>query len=115
MNKPRILLVTHQFTPHVSPRTTRWSILCTELVERGYDVTVLTGTKQDEHISKKYRVIYIGSKKIGSLIENTRKASSYSERNSVIKKFFFYLLKKVYRFFIEHLLGPTMLCFGIFQ
>ena len=115
MNKSRILLVTHQFTPHVSPRTTRWSILCTELVERGYDVTVLTGTKQDEHNSKKYRVIYIGSKKIGSLIENTRKASSNSERNSAIKKFFFYLLKKVYRFFYRTFAWPDYAMFWYFS
>ena len=52
-DKTRILLVTHQFTPQVSPRTTRWSILCEELFERGYEVTVITGTKQDGKNSNK--------------------------------------------------------------
>ena len=115
INNPRILLVTHQFTPHVSPRTTRWSILCTELAERGYDVTVLTGTKQNVQSSNKYRVIYFGSNKIGSLIENTRKASSNSERNNVVKKFFFYILKKVYRFLYRTFAWPDYSMFWFFS
>ena len=84
-NKKRILVVTHQFTPHVSPRTTRWSILCDQLIDRGYQVTVLTGTKQDEQ--KKFNVLYFGSQKIGNFIDNTRRASNNSEKSNITKKY----------------------------
>ena len=42
----KYLIVTHQFLPHVSPRTTRWKFLVDELISLGHEVTVLTGTKQ---------------------------------------------------------------------
>ena len=114
-DKPRILLVTHQFTPRVSPRTTRWSILCEELIERGYEVTVVTGTKQDEKDSNKYRVLYFGSEKLGSVIENTRRASSSSEKNNEAKRFFFYILKKVYRFLYRTFAWPDYSMFWFFS
>ena len=96
-SKPRILVVTHQFTPHVSPRTTRWSILCEELANRGYEVQVITGTRQNGNDSKNYKVQYLGSDRLGGLIESTRRASSKSEENNLAIKLFFFLAKRVYR------------------
>ena len=96
-SKPRILVVTHQFTPHVSPRTTRWSILCEELSSRGYEVHVITGTRQNGNENKNYQVQYLGSDRLGSLIESTRRASSKSEENNIIKKLFFFIAKRIYR------------------
>ena len=112
-NKKRILVVTHQFTPHVSPRTTRWSILCDQLIDRGYQVTVLTGTKQDEQ--KKFNVLYFGSQKIGNFIDNTRRASNNSEKSNITKKLFFSLLKKVYRFFFRTFAWPDYSMFWLFS
>ena len=96
-SKPRILVVTHQFTPHVSPRTTRWSILCEELANRGYEVQVITGTRQNGNDSKNYKVQYLGSDRLGGLIESTRRASSKSEENNLAIKLFFFLAKRIYR------------------
>jgi len=96
-SKPRILVVTHQFTPHVSPRTTRWSILCEELSSRGYEVHVITGTRQNGNENKDYQVQYLGSDRLGSLIESTRRSSSKSEENNIIKKLFFFIAKRIYR------------------
>jgi len=105
-NKPRILLVTHQFTPHVSPRTTRWSILCEELVERGYKVNVITGTRQNKEIKNNYRVIYFGSNKLGSVVDSVRKASNNTDGNNPAKKLIFYFLKRVYRLFYRTFAWP---------
>ena len=96
-SKPRILVVTHQFTPHVSPRTTRWSILCEELSSRGYEVHVITGTRQNGNENKDYQVQYLGSDRLGSLIESTRRSSSKSEENIIFKKLFFFIAKRIYR------------------
>ena len=47
MNKIKnILIVTHQFIPHQSPRTTRWKLLYDELIKSDFNVTVVTGTLQ---------------------------------------------------------------------
>ena len=50
MNNKKILIVTHQFLPHVSPRTTRWKMIIDDLIERGNQVTVLTGTPPDDSV-----------------------------------------------------------------
>jgi hypothetical protein len=42
-----ILIVTHQFVPHQSPRTTRWKLIYDELVKKGFNIRVITGTRQD--------------------------------------------------------------------
>ena len=105
-NKPRILLVTHQFTPHVSPRTTRWSILCEELVERGYKVNVITGTRQNKEIKNNYRVIYFGSNKLGRIVESARKASNNTDGSNPAKRLIFYFLKRVYRLFYRTFAWP---------
>ena len=57
MKNKKILVVSHQFLPYVSPRTTRWSLLIDELINRGNEVTVLTGTAPEELKKKLY--IYI--------------------------------------------------------
>ena len=43
----KILIVTHQYLPHVSPRTTRWKLLVEELISKGHEVTILTGMYPD--------------------------------------------------------------------
>ena len=44
----KILIVSHQFLPHQSPRTTRWKMIYDELNNRGHEVMILTGTPQEE-------------------------------------------------------------------
>ena len=53
MKNKKILIISHQFLPFVSPRTTRWSLLIDELTKRGNEVTVLTGTAPEE-LKKNY-------------------------------------------------------------
>ena len=43
----KILIVTHQYLPHVSPRTTRWKLLVDELIANGHNVSILTGMYPD--------------------------------------------------------------------
>ena len=52
----KILIVSHQFLPHQSPRTTRWKMIYDELNTRGHEVMVLTGTPQEEI---KENIIYV--------------------------------------------------------
>ena len=54
-----ILIVTHQFVPHQSPRTTRWKLIYDELVKKGFNIRVITGTRQDGTDSN---IQYIGNK-----------------------------------------------------
>ena len=75
MKNKRILIVTHQFLPFDSPRTTRWSYLIDELIEKGNEVTVLSGTNP-ENIKKNYDVIYFGNKKFSSNIRKVRQDSN---------------------------------------
>ena len=114
-NKPRILVVTHQFTPHVSPRTTRWSILCEELSNRGYEVHVITGTRQNQNKNKGYKVEYFGSDRLGTLIESTRKASNDLEENNIIKEIFFFIVKKFYRLVYRSFAWPDYSMFWFFS
>ena len=114
-NKPRILIVTHQFTPHVSPRTTRWSILCEELSNRGYEVHVITGTRQNQNRNKEYKVEYFGSDRLGTLIESTRKASNDLEENNKIKEIFFFIVKKFYRLIYRSFAWPDYSMLWLFS
>ena len=50
MNNQKILLVSHQFLPHLSPRTTRWKTLVDKLIDMGNEVTILTGSSPDETV-----------------------------------------------------------------
>ena len=84
MKNKKILIVTHQFLPHVSPRTTRWSLLIDELINKGNEVTVLTGTDPD-NIQKNYKILYFGNKKFSSNINKIRQNSQNSSNNSIKK------------------------------
>ena len=62
----KILIVSHQFLPHQSPRTTRWKMIYDELNNRGHEVMILTGTPQEE---KKENIIYVGNKNPEGVVE----------------------------------------------
>ena len=109
MKNKRILIVTHQFLPFVSPRTTRWSYLIDELVGKGNKVTVLSGTNP-ENIEKNYDVIYFGNKKFSSNIRRVRQESNDST-NSLFKKNIYSILKKIYRFLFKTFSWPDYAMF----
>ena len=109
MINKRILIVTHQFLPFVSPRTTRWSYLIDELVGKGNKVTVLSGTNP-ENIEKNYDVIYFGNKKFSSNIRRVRQESNDST-NSLFKKNIYSILKKIYRFLFKTFSWPDYAMF----
>ena len=91
MKNKKILIVSHQFLPHISPRTTRWKLLIDELIASGNEVTILTGTNP-ELFTKKYNILYFGNKNISSAIKSVRNESNTVE-NTFLKKFIFSLLK----------------------
>lgn len=109
MKNKRILIVTHQFLPFVSPRTTRWSYLIDELVGKGNKVTVLSGTNP-ENIEKNYDVIYFGNKKFSSNIRRVRQESNDSA-NNLFKKNIYSILKKIYRFLFKTFSWPDYAMF----
>ena len=113
MKNKKILIVTHQFLPHVSPRTTRWEMIIDDLIERGNQVTVLTGTPPDESV-KNYEVLYFGNKKISSTISSIRKDANNNDQNTAIKNFVYNLLKKVYRFLFKTFAWPDYAMFWAF-
>ena len=112
MKNKKILIVTHQFLPHVSPRTTRWSLLIDELINKGNEVTVLTGTYPD-NIQKNYKILYFGNKKFSSNINKIRQSSQDSSNNS-IKKICYSILKKIYRFLFKTFSWPDYAMFWAF-
>ena len=57
----KILIVTHQYLPHVSPRTTRWKLLVEELISKGHEVTILTGMYPDFD-KNNVNILYFGNK-----------------------------------------------------
>jgi len=57
----KILIVTHQYLPHVSPRTTRWKLLVDELIANGHNVSILTGMYPDFDTNN-VEIIYFGNK-----------------------------------------------------
>ena len=109
MKNKRILIVTHQFLPFVSPRTTRWSYLIDELVGKGNKVTVLSGTNP-ENIEKNYDVIYFGNKKFSTNIRRVRQESNDSA-NNLFKKNIYSILKKIYRFLFKTFSWPDYAMF----
>ena len=110
-NTKRILIVTHQFIPHQSPRTTRWKLLYDELIESGYDVTVITGTLQ---LSEDPNIKYIGNKKASGIVKNLRIQSNIKQDSSY-KNYLYKLLKKIYRFFYKFFAWPDYTMFWIFS
>ena len=57
----KILIVTHQYLPHVSPRTTRWKLLVDELIANGHNVSILTGMYPDFDTNN-VEIMYFGKK-----------------------------------------------------
>ena len=93
----KYLIVTHQFLPHVSPRTTRWKLLVDELVSLGHEVTVLTGTKQHSQDSN-IETIFVGNSRASSVVVSLRNQSNSLDSENRIKSIIFKLLKKVIKF-----------------
>ena len=112
MKNKKILIVTHQFLPHVSPRTTRWSLLIDYLVDKGNDITVLSGTRPQASV-KNYKVLYFGSKSMSSVI-NTARQNSNNSTSSNLKKLMFRILKLIYRFLFKTFAWPDYAMFWIF-
>ena len=112
MKNKKILIVTHQFLPHVSPRTTRWSLLIDYLVDQGNDITVLSGTRPQAS-AKNYKVLYFGNKSISGVI-NTVRQNSNDSRSSNLKKLIFRILKHIYRFLFKTFAWPDYAMFWIF-
>ncbi|MFL2690702.1 MAG: hypothetical protein ACJ0GA_01120 [Candidatus Actinomarina sp.] len=110
-NTKKILIVTHQFIPHQSPRTTRWKLLYDELIESGYDVTVITGTSQ---LIENPNIKYIGNKKASGIVKNLRTQSNIKQ-DSNYKNYLYKLLKKIYRFFYKFFAWPDYTMFWIFS
>ena len=107
----KILIVTHQFLPHQSPRTTRWKLIYDELINKGYEVKVLTGTPQE---NKNENIIYIGNKRASKLLKNLRDQSNLV-KISKIKNTLFNLLKKFYRFFYKTFAWPDYTMFWLYS
>tara|TARA_B100000609_G_scaffold17340_1_gene12618 strand:- start:4081 stop:5304 length:1224 start_codon:yes stop_codon:yes gene_type:complete len=112
MKNKKILIVTHQFLPFVSPRTTRWNLLIDELIKKGNRVTVLSGTNP-ENIEKNYEILYFGNKQISSNISKVR-LNSQDSSNNILKKTIYSLLKKIYRLLFKTFSWPDYAMFWIF-
>ena len=108
----KYLIVTHQFLPHVSPRTTRWKLLVDELVSLGHEVTVLTGTKQHSQDSN-LETIFVGNSRASNVVVNLRNQSNSLDSENRIKSIIFKLLKKVYRFVIRNFAWPDYTMFWL--
>jgi len=106
----KILVVTHQYLPHTSPRTTRWKLIVDELINMGHQVTVITGTKQ---VKKEKNIIYIGNKTSSSVVNQVRKRSNNLSGSSVLKKLFYKFLKKIYRIIIKTFAWPDYSMFWL--
>jgi len=110
----KILIVSHQYLPHLSPRTTRWKLLINELIKRGHKVTILTGTYPDfDH--NNLNVIYLGNKNNINIVSNLREKSKNIESKKLMTKLFYNILKKIYRFIINNLAWPDYSMFWLYQ
>ena len=113
MNKNnKILIVSHQFTPHVSPRTTRWKLIVEELISLGHQVTVITGTKQDQE-DKDVNIIYVGNKNSSNIVRNFREKSNNLTNSNLFKSIFYNSLKKIYRFIVKTFAWPDYSMFWL--
>jgi hypothetical protein len=106
-----ILIVTHQFVPHQSPRTTRWKLIYDELVKKGFNIRVITGTRQDGSDSN---IQYIGNKTASGVVSSLRKQSNTDE-GSFYKNLALKFLKKIYRFFYKFFAWPDYTMFWVFS
>jgi len=113
MNKNnKILIVSHQFTPHVSPRTTRWKLIVEELISLGHQVTVITGTKQVQE-DKDVNIIYVGNKNTSNIVRNFREKSNNLTNTNLFKRIFYNSLKKIYRFIVKTFAWPDYSMFWL--
>ena len=110
----KILIVTHQYLPHVSPRTTRWKLLVDELITKGHKVTILTGMYPDFD-KNNIEILYFGNKNNINIVSNLRAKSKQVSSGDSIKKVFFGILKKIYRFFINYLAWPDYSMYWLYQ
>ena len=111
-DKRKILVVTHQYIPHVSPRTTRWKLIVDDLVNRGHEVTVVTGTKQ---LDEEKNIIYVGNKSSSSVVTQMREKSNNLSESNFIKRFFYKFLKKIYRIIVKTFAWPDYSMFWLFS
>ena len=109
-DKRKILVVTHQYVPHISPRTTRWKLIVDDLVNSGHEVTVVTGTKQ---IDEEKNIVYVGNKSSSSVVNKMREKSNNLSESNVIKKLFYKFLKKIYRIIIKIFAWPDYSMFWL--
>ena len=113
MNKNnKILIVSHQFTPHESPRTTRWKLIVEELISLGHQVTVITGTKQVQE-DKDVNIIYVGNKNTSNIVRNFREKSNNLTNTNLFKRIFYNSLKKIYRFIVKTFAWPDYSMFWL--
>jgi hypothetical protein len=108
----RILIVTHQFVPHVSPRTTRWKLIVEELMSMGHKVTIVTGT-QDDKKNNKFNTIFVGNSGSSNIVSNLRTKSNEINSRNVIKDKTFKLLKICYRFVVRNFAWPDYSMFWL--
>ena len=106
-----ILIVTHQFVPHQSPRTTRWKLIYDELLKKGFNIRVITGTRQDGSDSN---IQYIGNKTASGVVSSLRKQSN-TDQGSFYKNLALKFLKKIYRFFYKFFAWPDYTMFWVFS
>jgi len=110
IDKRKILVVTHQYIPHVSPRTTRWKLIIDDLINRGHEVTVVTGTKQ---LDEEKNIIYVGNKSSSSVVTQMREKSNNLSESNFIKRFFYKFLKKIYRIIVKTFAWPDYSMFWL--
>mgnify|MGYP001595616327 FL=1 len=108
----KYLIVTHQFLPHISPRTTRWKLLVDELVLQGHEVTVVTGTKQTSQ-DNRIKTIFVGNSRASNVVVSLRNQSNSLSTKKRLKVIFYKLLKKVYRFAIRNFAWPDYTMFWL--
>ena len=113
MNKTKeILIVTHQYTPHLSPRTTRWKSIVDELVSLGHEVKIVTGTQQND-LNQDKNIIYVGNKSSNNFVNNLRDKSNNLGDTSKIKKIYYRSLKGIYRFVVKTFSWPDYSMFWL--
>ena len=108
--RKKILVVTHQYLPHVSPRTTRWKLIVDDLINKGHEVTVVTGTQQ---LDEEKNIIYVGSKSSSSVVSQMREKSNNLSKSNFIKRLFYKTLKKIYRIIVKTFAWPDYSMFWL--
>ena len=108
--RKKILVVTHQYLPHVSPRTTRWKLIVDDLKDKGHEVTVLTGTQQ---IDEEKNIVYIGNKGSSNVVNQMRERSNNLSGSNLIKNIFYKILKKIYRIIVKTFAWPDYSMFWL--